>query len=114
MLYVENLDATIDFYVGILGFDCRARDEELGWAELAYADVRLMVCLPNAHLPFESSHFTGSFYFRVDDIEPLWESLRGAAEVCYPLETFEYGMREFAIRDNNGYLLQFGQEVPEP
>lgn len=31
--------------------------------------------------------------------------------VVYPIETFAYGMREFAIRDNNGYILQFGREV---
>ena len=24
---------------------------------------------------------------------------------------FEYGMREFAIEDVNGYVLQFGQEI---
>jgi hypothetical protein len=23
-------------------------------------------------------------------------------------------MREFAIRDNNGYILQFGQEITDP
>ena len=26
-------------------------------------------------------------------------------------EDFEHGMREFAIYDNNGYMLQFGQEI---
>jgi hypothetical protein len=31
--------------------------------------------------------------------------------IVYPLEDFPYGMREFAIRDNNGYILQFGQEI---
>jgi hypothetical protein len=30
------------------------------------------------------------------------------------MEDFEYGMREFAIRDNNGYILQFGQEISSP
>jgi hypothetical protein len=27
------------------------------------------------------------------------------------MEDFHYGMREFAIFDNNGYLLQFGQPL---
>ncbi len=113
MLYVEDLDETVEFYGRVLGFDCVARDAEPGWAQLGRDEVRLMVCLPNAHLPFEGSQFTGSFYFRVDDVEAWWRSLRDKAEVCYPLETFDYGMREFAIRDNNGYLLQFGQDVPD-
>ena len=37
--------------------------------------------------------------------------MKDKAEVVYPIEDFDYGMREFAIRDNNGYLLQFGQEI---
>ena len=32
-------------------------------------------------------------------------------EVRWPIDTFEYGMREFAIRDCNGYTLAFGQPV---
>ena len=41
----------------------------------------------------------------------LWADLKGRVAVAYPMEEFHYGMREFAIYDNNGYLLQFGQEV---
>jgi len=39
--------------------------------------------------------------------------LKDKVEVCYGIENFHYGMREFAIYDNNGYLLQFGQDVAE-
>lgn len=28
-----------------------------------------------------------------------------------PIGDFAYGMREFAIRDPNGFLLQFGQAI---
>ena len=31
--------------------------------------------------------------------------------ICGGVEKFEDGIREFAIYDNNGYLLQFGQEI---
>ena len=34
--------------------------------------------------------------------------------IVYPIENFYYVMREFAIRDNNGYILQFGQEITDP
>ena len=40
-----------------------------------------------------------------------WQRVRERARVCYPLEDFDYGMREFAIYDNNGYLLQFGEPI---
>jgi len=29
-------------------------------------------------------------------------------EIAYPKEEFHCGMHEFAIDDNNGYMLQFG------
>ena len=52
--------------------------------------------------------FTGSLYFNVDDVAALWAQLKDVVEIAYPLETFHYGMSEFAIYDNNGYMLQFG------
>jgi hypothetical protein len=38
---------------------------------------------------------------------------RARRRVAYPLEDFHYGMREFAIYDNNGYMLQFGQPASD-
>ena len=67
-----------------------------------------MVATPNAHVPFDRPGFTGSFYFDVDDVEALWVDLKDHVEIAYPMEEFHYGMREFAIYDNNGYMLQFG------
>jgi hypothetical protein len=55
-----------------------------GWASLRKDDVAIMIATLNAHMPYEKIGFTGSF---------------------------DYGMREFAIYDNNGYLLQFGTEI---
>ena len=43
----------------------------------------------------------------------VWEQLQATATICYPLEDFAYGMREFAIYDNNGYVLQFGEVIAE-
>lgn len=36
-------------------------------------------------------------------------SLLGLRPILYTEKVEEYGMREFAIYDNNGYILQFGQ-----
>jgi uncharacterized glyoxalase superfamily protein PhnB len=70
-----------------------------------------LVHVPNAHRPFDTPAFTGSLYFNVDDAAALWATVKDHARVCYPIEDFHYGMREFAIFDNNGYLLQFGQPL---
>ena len=111
MLETPDLDKTIKFYTEKLGFICLNKDEKLGWANLSKDGTSLMFALPNAHSQFQKAQFTGSLYFYTDQVDLLWERLKISVEVSYSIETFEYGMREFAIYDNNGYLLQFGQSV---
>ena len=111
MLRTWDLPATIEFYTRTLGFTCESHKPEWGWARLVYENVSLMFSGPNEHEGDVAPTFTGSLYFRVQDIDSLWSHLKDQARVCYPIETFPYGMREFAIFDKNGYLLQFGESV---
>ncbi len=107
MLWVSDIPATVSFYSEVLGFKCLSQMDH--WAVLEKDEVELMLSLPNAHEAFERPLFTGSFYFECDEVDQLWESVKDKAKVVYPIEDFDYGMREFAIRDNNGYILQFGK-----
>jgi uncharacterized glyoxalase superfamily protein PhnB len=111
MLRTKELKATVDFYVNTLGFTCNAFSEDWGWASLTRDAVEIMLALPNDHEPFDRPAFTGSLYIKTDDVDAVWEQLKDKCRICYPIEDFEYGMREFAIYDNNGYLLQFGKEI---
>ena len=111
MLRTKDFKATLDFYTRRLGFQCESLSEADGWASLRRDSVHLMIAAPNAHHPFDKASFTGSLYFNVDDVAALWAAVKDWAEVCYALEEFSYGMREFAIFDNNGYLLQFGTSI---
>jgi uncharacterized glyoxalase superfamily protein PhnB len=86
-------------------------NEDWGWASLFIDDVWLMLARPNEHTPYDKIGFTGSFYYNTDDVDALWDKLKDKVNVCYSIENFHYGMREFAVYDNNGYLLQFGQEI---
>ena len=114
ILYTTQIKETIDFYVNNLGFVCKSFDEGWGWASLQRDDVCIMLTLPNEHTPFDKPTFTGSIYLSTDNVDELWNTLKDTVRICYPVEDFEYGMREFAIYDNNGYLLQFGQELQPP
>ncbi|ATL49945.1 bleomycin resistance family protein [Chitinophaga caeni] len=111
MLYTRELDTTILFYVETLGFTLAERNDDWGWASLYKDEVAMMLAVPNEHTVFEKAMFTGSFYFNTDDVEALWNQLKDKVKICYPIETFEWEMREFAIYDNNGYILQFGQNM---
>ena len=111
ILWTTELQETIQFYVDTLGFTCDEYNEDWGWASLGKDNAGLMLAKPNEHTPFTKPLFTGTFYFNADDVEKLWNELKDKTKIVYPIETFEWGMREFAIYDNNGYTLQFGQEV---
>jgi len=113
MLWTEDLKGTLGFYADTLGFEVVNSIGDLGWASLAKDDAAIMVCGPNEHIPYDKIGFTGSFYFGTDDADAMWEKVKDKVHVCYGIEDFPYGMREFAIYDNNGYLLQFGQEIVE-
>jgi len=44
-------------------------------------------------------------YFRTNQVDALWQLLKDKTGVCCSIEDFSYGMQEFAIYDNNGYVL---------
>ena len=52
-----------------------------------------------------------SFYFRVDKkIDTLFESAkRKKVKIDQPIMNMDYGMREFSMRDPDGYLVSVGQ-----
>ncbi|BAP32225.1 glyoxalase [Chryseobacterium sp. StRB126] len=111
ILWTENLDETIGFYVHILGFELLNRNDEWHWASLRKDNVYIMLALPNEHENNVAVGFSGSFYFNVDKVDELWEDLKTKAKICYEIETFEWRMREFAVYDNNGYILQFSEPM---
>ncbi len=113
MMWTEDLQGTIRFYTETRDFACDEVNEDWGWASLSIDGVSIMLAKPSAHEVFDKIGFTGSFYLQTDDVEPMWAKLKDNAKVCYPVENFEHGMREFAIYDNNGYFLQFGQQITE-
>ncbi len=113
ILWTDQLEETIDFYQNILGFTCGEKNEDWGWASMYRDDVEIMLAKPNEHTPFEKPFFTGSFYIRTDQVDAWWELLKDKARICYDIENFDWQMREFAIYDNNGYIIQFGQESGE-
>ncbi|KQS92127.1 MULTISPECIES: VOC family protein [Chryseobacterium] len=113
VLWTDHFEETISFYTQILGFSLNEKNENWQWASLQKDDVVLMISKKNDHSKSNNIGFSGSFYFNINDVEILWSDLKEKADVCYEIETFEWGMREFAIYDNNGYILQFGENVSE-
>ena len=63
--------------------------------------------------PNESQGGTWDAFFWVTDVQSLYDELRrNGADFVYGLTVQPYGMKEFAARDPNGYVLGFGQAWP--
>jgi uncharacterized glyoxalase superfamily protein PhnB len=109
VIHVPNVRATVDWYVSI-GFKIIGQNEEdgkLNWAKLSFKDSELML---NADGNPSASHRREvDLYITVDNIDEIYEQLKKKVEVIeQPHNTF-YDMREFIIRDLNGFWITFGQ-----
>ncbi len=113
MIWTRELQETVDFYCNVLGFSNREFSEEWGWAFIHKDECEMMIAQPNEHTPFERPYFSGTFYIKTDDVDALWEQIKDKVKIAYDIEDFDWGMREFAIYDNNSYMIQFGQELKE-
>jgi uncharacterized glyoxalase superfamily protein PhnB len=111
---VQDVDATVRYYVEALGFavDMRVPEDDAQPAEWA------MVKRDGASFMFEKREPFGNgegvdFYLHVTDVNVLLEELRrrGAEIVGEPEDTW-YGMRNVTVRDPNGYELIFASPVP--
>lgn len=114
VLESRDIKATIEFYTTILGFSLGDSFEHEGvttWCSLYRDEVGIMFSLPNEHMNYGTILLSGSLYINVADVNSIWDSLKDKCEVVYPVANFDYGMREFAIKDNNGYVLNFGEPV---
>jgi len=114
MLESRDMPGTIEFYTTILGFTLRGifkQEERITWCDLVRDDVSIMFSLPNEHMNYGKILLSGSLYINVEDADEAWDSLKDKCEVVYPIDNFIYEMREFAIKDNNGYVLNFAAPV---
>lgn len=119
-LMVEDVNKTVKFYEEVLGFKCDQTVPESGqyeWASVKSGDVEIMLQARDslsADFPTFQELPTGgtlTFYIRMQDIQILYEQARQQVEFTQELKETFYGMREFSIKDPNGYILVFAEPV---
>jgi catechol 2,3-dioxygenase-like lactoylglutathione lyase family enzyme len=105
-LLAKNLAATRAFYER-LGFCLSGGDPSSGWMELKRGGAVLQFYSePPAGTP-PTPVLSGTIYVRIDDVDALARTVDGLSPLEWGPETMDYGMREFALRDPDGYLIAF-------
>ncbi len=119
MLAVTDLPRTIRFYVERLGFNCASLfGDPPAWCMLTRDGVEIMFNAPPREqvlrdVPAKSKDYQ-VFYFYPDDVVALRAELITRGVAVSDLRVTVYGMKEFEVRDPDGYWLWFGQETGEP
>jgi uncharacterized glyoxalase superfamily protein PhnB len=112
VLRVLDIPRSVAFYRDVIGFAERSTyTDEVGTPSviLGWGPVELLVSTgdPLGGPPA----FTGTLYLRVAGVAELYERVKDRVELVWPLEVMPYGTREFGIRDPDGYVIAFAQEV---
>jgi uncharacterized glyoxalase superfamily protein PhnB len=106
-LSVTDIPAAVDYYLSKLGFTC-----SFTWGvPPTYAGVNLgnvqMFLQKGTPAPGGCSVF-----FVVENADDLYEFHQSSgAEITAPIADRDYGMRDYAVRDLDGYHLSFGHRL---
>lgn len=114
ILETSDMEATILFYTTALHFTLGDTLQEEGktvWCTLWKDELSVMFSLPNKEMNYGRILLSGSLYFYVDGVDEYWQLIKDKVEVVYAPENFPCQMRECGIKDNNGYVLNFGESL---
>jgi uncharacterized glyoxalase superfamily protein PhnB len=111
MIQVPNVAATVAWYLSI-GFELVRQNEEDGeinWAKLSFGNSELM--LNAGGKPSNDHRREVDLYIIAENVDEWFRRLKDRVQVVEdPHDTF-YGMREFIMRDINGFWVTYGQSI---
>jgi catechol 2,3-dioxygenase-like lactoylglutathione lyase family enzyme len=112
VLKVTDMQRSVDFYTGILGFTVAWRAANDGGGEncMLQAGAADLLLSTGAHLG-DRPQFTGTLYFNMAGVQEFFERVKSQVDIVWPLEAMDYGQREFGIRDSDGYTLAFAEAL---
>ena len=111
MIHVQDVRATIEWYseIGFKLIRQNVEDAEINWAKLSYGDSEVMV--DSGGKPSTDHRREVDLYVLTDGVDDLYQPLKDRVQVVVDLYDAFYGMREFIIRDINGFWITFGQPI---
>ena len=92
-------------------------EQSLDWAIMNCGDVEVIFQSRNyltAHFPKRSlsgKNDQTAFYIEMDDLQEFYTILKHKVILVKDLATTFYGMREFYVRDCNGYVIGFAEKA---
>jgi catechol 2,3-dioxygenase-like lactoylglutathione lyase family enzyme len=110
-LLVYDMGETLAFYRK-LGFEvtgCDGTETSSTWAEVSRGQITFQFYSEPPHGTPETPICSGTFYVFTNGVDALALEFRDKVEFAWGPETMDYGMKEFAVQDPNGYLIAFSE-----
>ena len=101
-----DIDRTLAFYSGKLGFEVVAAFHNYGIVTRDDVEIHFWLCQSRAIAEATSG------YFYVSGVDALYKAMKRTGVRMTPPHDQPYGMREFHVWDADGNLLKFGEEIP--
>jgi catechol 2,3-dioxygenase-like lactoylglutathione lyase family enzyme len=114
VLIVADMQRSLDFYLRLLGFTQTGYypiESEPVRTEVRRDDVAIVLLSEPVRGPLGAPAFTGALYIFPESIDVLAGELRDKVPFAWGSADRDYGMREFAIRDPDGYTLVFAERL---
>jgi catechol 2,3-dioxygenase-like lactoylglutathione lyase family enzyme len=105
---------SLDFYIDVLRFTQTGYypiESQPIRTEVRRDDVAIILYAEAMHSRDMAPTLTGGLYIFPDSVGRLAEELRGKVPFAWGPEETEFGYREFAIRDPDGYTLIFAEPI---
>ncbi len=130
-LCVDDVIRTVTFYSDVFGFkfimgaETGSREITVSWVEEQPLDWAIMNC-GDVEIMFQSREYVKkhlpqcslsapcsqtAFYIEMEDLRDFYTILKGKVEVLKDISVTFYGMREFYVRDCNGYIIGFAEKA---
>jgi catechol 2,3-dioxygenase-like lactoylglutathione lyase family enzyme len=113
-LFVADMRESLDFYIEVLGFTQTGYypiESEPIRTEVRRDGVAIVLYSEGRRVDVSAPAFSGALYVFPESVDKLAEELRSKVPFAWGPEDTEFGMREFAIRDPNGYTLIFAERA---
>ena len=120
---VRNVSETVKFYTETLGFNLIMSVPETGnmiWAMVSSGKVTFMFQeIESLHeeypqLPEKTASAPLTFYIVIKGMRELYQKVKETGCLAKEMYKTPYGANEFAIFDNNGYILTITEDEAEP
>jgi catechol 2,3-dioxygenase-like lactoylglutathione lyase family enzyme len=118
-LVVSNFDRSLAFYRDVLGFSLVTTVPEQPPLAFAWVQRDTVSVFLNSETASDARASAGtSMLFitldapdRASGVDGLFAAVKDRAPVVMPLTDQFYGMREFTIKDPDGYVITFAQRI---